>query len=160
MYNDEKAQISANRAATALGILCHHHSGIGFCGIGTDWRSILRPKLARQRRVLACCTFLGPAVGRGCRRSIIQEELDFGSWNEDLHFFPQYTFHCWRQMRKTLHKSILILLLSAAPSVAQSLYFPPGSFDDSSRVGPSLSDPYSKYLRALDEPSLVVAFKN
>jgi hypothetical protein len=49
---------------------------------------------------------------------------------------------------------ILILLSSTAASVAQSPYFPPGSFDDSFRVGPSLSETYSKYLGALEEPSL------
>jgi len=57
-------------------------------------------------------------------------------------------------MLTTLRASILTLLLSAVANIAQSPYFPPGSFDDSSHVGPSLSETYSKYLGALEEPSL------
>jgi hypothetical protein len=49
---------------------------------------------------------------------------------------------------------IFIFLTLGAAGMAQSPYFPPGSLDDSSRVGQSLSEWYSKHLRALDEPSL------
>jgi hypothetical protein len=71
----------------------------------------------------------------------------------------EYAFDPWRKMAKEVYTSILILLLWTA-SATQSPYFPPGSLEDASRIGPSLSETYSKHLLALQEPSLWSLSKN
>lgn len=55
---------------------------------------------------------------------------------------------------------IVVVLLAATLSIAQTPYFPSHAFDSDTRLSKLVNDWYSGQLRALDEPSLFTQSKN